>query len=286
LALPPPQGASVTRSYAAAASCYSAPTSVAAVVMTPPRPARARSKSGFARCPLEDYPDIASIERFVSLAPPSTELWVEHRLAAWDCAKFPDLIQARLDLMASAVTIAGFLACRLASEPDVDHSVMLVQGLRRGTLCVRPAVARLYRAPRTVPAQPWVASVTAPVLAASGVAVQVAPARGGPPSPVHRGRQHAHKSALGHRPPEPRVVGALSASVPAPGPKVAAVGSTPVPCMGGGATGSTGGCSLTFLGCGWFLGLRQGRRGGFHGACRPLCSCFSRSVASFSFSAS
>jgi hypothetical protein len=196
LAMPPPQVSGFTRSYAAAASSPSAPTSVAVVVSTSPRLALARSKTGFARCPLEDYPDIASIERFVSLAPPSTELWVEHRLAAWDCAKFPDLIQARLDLMASAATIAEFLASRLASEPDVDHSVMLVQGLRRGTLCVRPAVARLHRAPRTVPALPWVASVTAPVFAASGVAALVAPAR-------HRGRQHAHKSASGHRPPAP-----------------------------------------------------------------------------------
>ena len=117
-------------------------------------------------------------------APPSTEIWVNPHLVAWDCAKLPDLVQARLSLMASATTFAEFLESRLPEEPDVDHTFMLIQGLRRGCVRIRPDVHAMYAvAPSLYPA-PWVASVVGPpaLLALAtqpGVSPAAAPAAGG-----------------------------------------------------------------------------------------------------------
>ncbi len=59
-------------------------------------------------------------------APSTTEILVNHHLIALDCAKPPDLVQARLWLMAAATSFAEFLAMFLASrlpeEPMADHS--------------------------------------------------------------------------------------------------------------------------------------------------------------------
>ena len=137
-----------------------------------PRPAQARPghrpKTGFVPCGMVAYPDMASIERFVRLAPPSTEIWLNPNLAAWDCAKFPDLVRARLAHMASALTLQEFLESRLVVEPTADHSMMLLQGLRRGTICVRPDVCTAFAAPRSTVVLPWVASASTPVLTAQG----------------------------------------------------------------------------------------------------------------------
>jgi len=121
---------------------------------------QSRSSKGFMGCNSKAYPDIRSIEELVLSAPSSTEIWVNPHLIAWDCAKLPDLVQARLLLMASATTFAEFLASRLPEEPTADHSFMLVQGLRRGCIRLRPDVHAAFAVAPSMVSAPWVASVS------------------------------------------------------------------------------------------------------------------------------
>ena len=112
--------------------------------MGPSPSAQPRPSTGYVACNLVAYPDIRSIEELVRSAPSTTEIWVNPHLVAWDCAKLPDLVQARLGLLSTATSFAEFLASRLPEEPEVDHSFMLVQGLRRGCIRLRPEVHAAY----------------------------------------------------------------------------------------------------------------------------------------------
>ena len=105
---------------------------------------------------------IFGIEELVRSAPSTTEIWVNPHLVAWDCAKLPDLVQARLGLMSTATSFAEFLASRLPEEPEVDHSFMLLQGLRRGCIRLRPEVHAAYAVAPSLLSAPWVASVSGP----------------------------------------------------------------------------------------------------------------------------
>ena len=64
--------------------------------------------------------------------------------------------------MSTATSFAEFLASRLPEEPDVDHSFMLLQGLRRGCIRLRPEVHAAYAVAPSPLSAPWVASVSGP----------------------------------------------------------------------------------------------------------------------------
>jgi len=133
------------------------PASMGSSPSTQPRPS-----TGYVVCNSAAYPDIRSIEDLVRSAPSTTEIWVNPHLVAWGCAKLPDPVQARLWLMSAATSFAEFLASRLPEEPEVDHSFMLVQGLRRGCIRLRPEVHAAYAVAPSLFSAPWVASVSGP----------------------------------------------------------------------------------------------------------------------------
>jgi hypothetical protein len=130
--------------------------------MGPSPSAQPRPSAGYVACNLVAYPDVRSIEELVRSAPSTTEIWVNPHLAAWDCTKLPDLVQARLGHMSAATSFAEFLASRLPEEPEVDHSFMLVQGLRRGCIRLRPEVHAAYAVAPSLLSASWVASVSGP----------------------------------------------------------------------------------------------------------------------------